>query len=56
MMIAAGGFVWQTRPNNAAVQVPLPPGVAIVSNVRFVQAFNLLFLFPRPVSGAAGAE
>ena len=44
-MTAAGGLVWRTRPGNAAVSVPLPPGVAIVSACRFVQAFNLLFLF-----------
>jgi len=44
-MIAAGGQVWRTRPGNGAVTVPTPTGVVIVGPCRFVQAFNLLFLF-----------
>jgi len=44
-IVAAGGYVWRTRPGNANVTVPLPTGVRIVSPCRFVQAFNLLFCF-----------
>lgn len=43
--VAAGGYVWRTRPHNANQTVALPPGVRILSNCHFVQAFNLLFLF-----------
>ena len=44
-VIAAGGYVWRTRPHNGNVTIPLPPGITIVSPCRFVQAFDMLFLF-----------
>ena len=43
--VAAGGYVWRTRPHNVNQTVPLPTGVRILSDCKFVQAFNLLFLF-----------
>ena len=44
-IVAAGGYVWRTRPGNANVAIPLPAGVTMVNPCRFVQAFNLLFCF-----------
>lgn len=44
-MVAAGGFVWRSRPANANQTVPLPTGVAILGRCKFVQAFDRIFLF-----------
>lgn len=44
-MVAAGGYVWATAPCNYNTLVALPTGVTIAGPCRFVQAFNMLFLF-----------
>lgn len=44
-IIAADGYAWRTRTYNQSVQIPLPPGVRLLSRCKFVQAFNKLFVF-----------
>lgn len=44
-LVAAGGYVWRSRPANSNQTIPLPAGVMILGRCKFVQAFNLVFLF-----------
>lgn len=45
VIIAAGGVVYFCRENNDPRQLTLPTGVAVHSDVSFVQAFNKMFMF-----------
>lgn len=44
-ILACSGGCFRTRPYNQTLSVPLPPGVKLLSNCRFVQAFNKLWCF-----------
>ncbi len=44
ILIAAEGKVWRTRPNNTAIEVPLPAGVTLTGRVRFTQTYYTVLL------------
>ena len=44
IMLAADGGVFALRTYNTPLGVPLPAGVRIITEVSFVQAFNLMFM------------
>jgi hypothetical protein len=44
LMLAANEGVFALRPYNTSLGVPLPKGIKIITEVAFVQAFNLLYM------------
>jgi hypothetical protein len=44
LIIAAGGQVYYTQPNNAPQQMTLPTGVTLAGRVEFTQAFDVLLM------------
>jgi len=44
LMLAADEGVYALRPYNTPLGIPLPSGVKILTEVSFVQAFNLMFM------------
>lgn len=44
LIVAAAGKVFRTRENSSALEIPLPPGVTISSDVDLTQTFNGLVM------------
>jgi hypothetical protein len=44
-LMAANGQIYRYRENNSPVGIPLPGGVVLTGRVKFVQAFNKVYLF-----------